>query len=125
MNAKTYVNVCALLLATQMGCATIVHGTTQTVKFKNDTKATLLIDGNVVENDEIVLRRDMMHHVEIKSTDCNDSFYIKSSTSGWFAANLLMIIPVFWGVGMLVDAISGAMSELVVPEGGYTLRCIK
>ncbi len=119
--------LCASLLSITTSCATLIQGQTQQVEFRKlQNDATVFVNGNTLTGDKNVLelRRDQMHRVEIKREKCQHTFYIKQATSPLFFVNLVMIIPLFWGVGMGIDAASGAINELVVPEKGYDLLCI-
>ena len=93
-------------------CATIIHGTRQTVSISsNPSRAAVLIDGNSEGRTPVTVelsRKD--HHTVVVNLDGYLPYETKfiRKVDGWIAGNI-----VFGGIiGLAVDAISGGMYKL-------------
>lgn len=101
-----------VLLAVASGCATVVHGTTQTIGVASSpTGARVTINNGqqVTTPNTVDLKRNQNHtFVFEKDGYCSDSFALTSTTSGWVWGNVLL-----GGlVGGLVDFASGGARKL-------------
>jgi hypothetical protein len=94
-----------------IGCATIVHGTTQKIRIESNPAAATAHIGaqTVLTPSEVSLSRDGSYDVEIeKAGYISARSHIGQTTSGVVWANLLL-----GGViGMIVDASTGAAYDL-------------
>lgn len=103
---------CLIILSTS--CATIMHGTTQTIKVTSEPPDILVTidDGTTLKTPgEVTLKRNRDYQVEFNNP--GDEKYrvtIKSSLSGWFFGNFIFLGG--WWIGMIVDAADGAMWTL-------------
>jgi hypothetical protein len=118
--------VAAGMMASQIGCATIVHGGKQEVLFQvNPNDSIVTVDGNTVKSGATKLQRDKQHHVEVTHSGCKSkNFYIQYGMSGYVWGNVFLP-PYFISFGL--DFLTGAMGKLDVPDEGYfiTLECDK
>jgi hypothetical protein len=101
-----------LLALTVVGCASIMHGTTQDIGFSsNPTNAKVTVDGQPRGNTPVVVklpRKD--NHIVRMELDGYQPFEatLTRGTSGWVWGNI-----VFGGVvGLAVDAISGGLYKI-------------
>lgn len=114
---KNSITLSVLVLAMlSTGCATIVSGSKQTVKFtSNPTAATIYIDEVEVGKTpfEIKLKRKTEHHVMIK-LDGYETYQtnLTKKFNAWFIGN----IALGGLIGIIVDPITGAMYNLTPKE---------
>jgi hypothetical protein len=104
------------------GCATIVHGTTQSIPVATDPSgAEISVDGTERHTSPInlILKRKFDHIVEIsKEGYQKETVNIKSVLSGAVAGNIIAGGLIGWGV----DAASGAQWRLVPETINLRLR---
>jgi hypothetical protein len=107
--------LCAAIIATSFGCASIMHGTTQDVTvMSNPSLAKVTVDGLNVGRTPVVahLSRSANHvmSIELEGFEPYQTALTKE-VSGWFWGNIL-----FGGlVGIAIDALDGGMYALT-PE---------
>src|SRR5262245_54619962 len=116
--------VLAFVMSTALGlggCATIVKGGRQDVTIQSPTpdaevsiksfKGREIFSGplpakvRLHREDQYTLTVTAPGHKEQKTT-------ITKSMSGWAFGNLIWVLPILWGVGIAVDAASGALWTL-------------
>lgn len=94
------------------GCATIIHGTTQSVGVSSTpTNAKVIVDGQSYGNAPVTveLKRKKNHilRIELNGYEAYETT-VTHTVSGWVFGNL-----VFGGlIGLAIDAVSGGMYEL-------------
>lgn len=114
---KNSIMLSALILTMlTIGCATIVSGSKQTVKFTSEpTAATIYIDEVEVGKTplEMKLKRKTEHHVMIK-LDGYETYQtnLTKKFNAWFIGN----IALGGLIGIIVDPITGAMYNLTPKE---------
>lgn len=106
--------VIALFLIT--GCATIIHGTRQSVAISsNPSKAVVTIDGQERGSTPLTvdLKRNDTHSVKIELDGYLPyELNLNKKVDGWIAGNII-----FGGlIGLAVDAITGGMYKLSPDE---------
>lgn len=105
-----------ILTMLSTGCATIVSGSKQNVKFTSDpTAATIYIDEVEVGKTpfEIKLKRKTEHHVMIKLDGYQTyQMNLTKKFNAWFIGN----IALGGLIGIIVDPITGAMYKLTPKE---------
>ncbi len=101
-----------LLFSMFSGCATIIHGTKQSVSISSTpSNAVVMIDGQEKGNTPLLIDLSRKDHHTVKIT--LDGFLpyetrLVRKVDGWIAGNI-----VFGGlIGLAVDAISGGMYKL-------------
>lgn len=118
---RTLLGVGVLSLAlVSMGCATIIKGGRQDVTVSSSTpNAEVSIksfNGNEVYNgppSKVRLQREYGYTVVVTARGFKErKMTITKSLSGWAFGNLIWVIPILWGVGIAVDAASGALWSL-------------
>jgi len=116
------VGILVLAVMTVVGCATIVHGTTQGVGISSTpTNAKVLVDGQSYGNAPVTaeLSRKKSHVVRIE-LDGYEPYEttITRDMSGWVIGNVLS-----WGIlGIVIDAVSGGIYELSPDQIDPTLK---
>jgi hypothetical protein len=112
----------AILIFVLNGCATIVHGTTQSIPISTDPSgAEIVVDGTERHTSPInvILKRKFDHNIDIsKEGYQKETVNIKSVLSGAVAGNILAGGLIGWGV----DAASGAQWRLVPETINLRLR---
>ncbi|MDY0002816.1 MAG: PEGA domain-containing protein [Polyangia bacterium] len=104
------------LAAGGWGCATVANGTKPRIQVESHPEqARVIVNGHVAGMTPLamVLSRKHSHQVELQYAD-GQKFEIlfERRISGWFFANLALGLA-SGGIGMLVDALTGAMWSLV------------
>ncbi len=108
------------LVTSSAGCATIVNGGRQPVAVQSSTPGAEMVvksfKGPEVYSGPVgplTLSRDDQYWVTVTAAGYKErKFTITKSMSGWAFGNLIMIIPILWGVGIAVDAFSGGLWTL-------------
>lgn len=111
--------ICLALLANS-GCATIIKGGRQDVTVTSSTPGAEVsiksFNGNEVYNgppSTVRLQREYGYTVIVRAKGFKErKTTITKSLSGWAFGNLIWIIPILWGVGIAIDAASGALWSL-------------
>lgn len=112
------------------GCATIVKGGRQNVTITSPTpNAEMSIrsfKGREVYSGplpaKVRLQREDQYTVTITAPGHKEQkATITKSMSGWAFGNLIWIIPILWGVGIAVDAASGALWSLEPEDMAFRL----
>lgn len=120
---NTQVWALTLALALSLGgCATVIAGKRQLWQFESQpTGARVLVDGRPVGITPVAvqLRRDRAHMIRFDRGGCQPRvIHLRRRVNGWFWFNLL------WGlegaIGMIVDAATGAMYELMPTAGSWS-----
>jgi len=105
-----------------VGCATIIHGTTQPIGVSSTpTNAEVMVDGHSYGNAPVTVelkrKKNHMLRIELEGYEAYETTITKSA-SGWVFGNI-----VFGGlIGLAVDAITGGMYELNPDHIHPTLR---
>ena len=105
------------------GCASIIHGTRQSVMVTSTPPATVKLDG-VVQGEsplKLQLRRgDRTQEVKLEKEGCQpSSVSVVRKFSAWYIGNI-----VFGGaIGIIVDAADGAMWRRAPESVDILLRC--
>jgi hypothetical protein len=105
-----------------VGCATIIHGTTQKVGISSTpTRATVTVDNKLLGNTPLFadLKRGEEHIVTIEMQGYEKAqLTLTKSVSGWVWGNIA-----FGGlIGLAVDAISGGLYNLSPEQLNAELR---
>lgn len=116
MNAKRK-NICffsVLLIIFSTSCATIIHGSRQNIKITSEPPDILVTIENgptMKTPGEVTLKRDRDYLVEFNIPgEEKHRVTITRSLSGWIFGNIIFL-PGWW-IGVLVDAVNGAMWTL-------------
>ncbi len=104
----------AAVIISLSGCSTILYGKKQTVKIlTTPEKATVKIDGKEKGKTplSITLSRKHDHMIELEKPGYRaEKLVLSRKLNGWFFGNFFLL-NFFW-VGMIVDAVTGAMWSL-------------
>ena len=120
-----YVGILVVAVITAVGCATIIHGTTQSIGVSSTpTNAEVLVDGQSYGNAPVTVelkrKKNHMLRIELEGYEAYETT-ITRSASAWAFGNL-----VFGGViGLAIDAISGGLYELAPDHIHPTLHAVR
>lgn len=126
MRVRTTALIVAVLANT--GCGTIIKGGKQDIEIRSpapDAEVTVKsFKGRDVYQGppgRVSLAREDSYTVTVTAPGYRDrKVTITKSMSGWMFGNVVWILPIFWGIGVAVDAASGGLwtlgdSEVDVP----------
>ncbi len=113
-------NAILILALTSTGCGTIMNGGKQTVDIRSnayDAEVTVKSDKGPDAYQgpagKVQLARGEQYTVTVKAAGFRErKVRITHSTSGWMFGNVVWILPIFWGIGVAVDAMSGGLWTL-------------
>jgi hypothetical protein len=111
------------LMVAFTGCASIVHGTRQSLRVESDPPASVKLDGAIQGTTPLTLRvsrKQSISQVELERPGCvTQAFKLEREFSGWYVGNI-----VFGGIiGLIVDASDGAMWNQYPDSLKATLNC--
>lgn len=121
MRLGWWLTASVLLAVSNAGCATIVKGGKTTLEVHSPTpNAEITIksfSGPEVYSGpspaKVVVAKDQQYTVEVKADGYKPRKQaVTKSVSGWMFGNVIWVIPILWGVGIAVDAMSGALWTL-------------
>lgn len=71
----------------------------------------------------VSLQRDGQYTIVVTADGFKErKLTVSKSMTGWAFGNLIWILPIFWGVGIAVDAMSGGLWTLSPEEATIALR---
>jgi hypothetical protein len=102
------------------GCGTVMNGGSQTLEIRSPTPGAEVTVKSFKGRDtyqgppgRVKLAREDSYTVTVSAPGHRErKVQIAKSMSGWMFGNLILIVPILWGVGVAVDASSGGLWTL-------------
>ena len=119
-----YLVIVLIFMLTSSGCATIVHGTSTTVRINSIPQgATALVGGQtVITPSTLNLKNNQTYNIVFKKDGYEDTYYtIDKQMSGWVWGN----IALGGIIGLLIDNMTGGAYKLVPTDVNVTLTAKK
>lgn len=119
-----YLVIALIFMFTSSGCATIVHGTSTTIRINSIPQgAAALVGGQtVITPSTLTLKNNQTYNIVFKKDGYEDTYYtIDKQMSGWVWGN----IALGGIIGLLIDNMTGGAYKLVPTDVNVTLTAKK
>lgn len=120
--------VAIALVVALTGCGTIIKGGRQDVVVTSATRDTEVIilspKGEAYRGPpgKVTLARENAYTVKASAPGHKQrTVSISRSISGWMFGNVIWVLPIFWGVGIALDAASGGLWSLAPDDLDVTM----